>query len=99
MRNLDENARAVARFRVATAGAAVRQVDENLYALNDDVVRFLSLNMRNEPNSAGIMFVTGVVKTLGGRESTTDGSFWHSVYVETGPVPVVTGQGSRSKRS
>jgi hypothetical protein len=30
-------------------------------------VRLVAFNVRDEPNSAGIMFVTGVVKTLGRR--------------------------------
>ena len=50
--------------RIAAAGAAVRQVDQNLNALEDDVVRFLALEIRNEADSAGIVLVARVVKTL-----------------------------------
>ena len=39
VRDLDQHAGAVAGFRIAAAGAAVRQVDEHLNALDDDVVR------------------------------------------------------------
>ena len=42
VRELDENASAVACFRVATAGAAVRQVDQDLDSFADDVVTLLS---------------------------------------------------------
>ena len=61
VRDLDENAGAVAGFRIAAAGAAVGQVDEDFDALDDDVVRLPSFDMGDEPDSAGIMFVPGVV--------------------------------------
>ena len=67
MRNLDQNAGAIARFRVATAGAAMRQIDQDLNALQNNVVASLSANAGHKPNSARIMFVAGVVKTLCGR--------------------------------
>jgi hypothetical protein len=38
VRNLDQEARAVTCFRIAAAGAAVRQVDEDLDTFEDDVV-------------------------------------------------------------
>ena len=43
VRDLDEHAGAVAGFRVAAAGAAMGQVDQNLDALDDDVVRLAGL--------------------------------------------------------
>ncbi len=43
VRNLNQNAGAVAGFRIAAAGAAMRQVDQDLQALDDDVVRLLAL--------------------------------------------------------
>ena len=41
VRDLDQNAGAVARLRIAAASAAMRQVDQDLDALADDVVRLL----------------------------------------------------------
>ena len=43
VRNLDQDAGAVARLRIAAAGAAMRQVDQDLQSLCDDVVRLLAL--------------------------------------------------------
>ena len=67
VRDLDQHAGAVAGFRIAAAGAAVRQVDQNLNALDDDVVRFLTLDVGNEADSAGIVLMARIVKTLRGR--------------------------------
>ncbi len=64
MRNLDENAGAVAGFRVAAAGAAVGQVDEDLDALDDDVVGFLAFDIGDKADTAGIMLVARVVEAL-----------------------------------
>ena len=64
VRDLDQHAGAVAGFRIAAAGAAMRQVDQDLNALDDDVVRFLALDVGDEADSAGIVFVARVVKTL-----------------------------------
>ena len=41
--DLDQDARAVAGFRIAAASAAMREVDEDLQALGDDVVRLVRL--------------------------------------------------------
>jgi hypothetical protein len=67
MRNLNQNARAVSRFRIAPASPAMREIDENLNALDDDVVRLLTLDARHETDSAGVVLELGVVKSLGGR--------------------------------
>jgi hypothetical protein len=62
--DLDQDAGAIAGSGIAAAGAPVRQVDENLDAFEDDVVRPLALEIRNEANSAGIVLVARVVKAL-----------------------------------
>ena len=49
VRNLDEDARAVARFRIASAGAAMGQVEQDLNALFDDVVTFLPEMLATKP--------------------------------------------------
>ena len=67
VRNLDQDARAIAGFRIAAAGAAMRQVDENLQTLDDNVVRFLTLDVGHEADPAGIVFVPGIVKALRDR--------------------------------
>ena len=67
VRNLDQDAGAVAGFRIAAAGSAMRQVDQNLDALDDDFVRFLTLDVGNEADSAGIVLMARIVKSLRGR--------------------------------
>ena len=64
VRNLDQDAGAVAGFRIAAAGAAMRQVDQDLDALLDDVVRALALDVRDKADTAGIVLVGGVVQAL-----------------------------------
>src|SRR5271165_5333463 len=67
--NLDENPRPVARFRIAPACAAVRQVHQNLESLENNVVRLLSVDINDEADTAGVVFIPGVVKTPLDRET------------------------------
>jgi len=62
--NLDEHARAVASFGVAAAGAAVGQVDQNLNSLLNDLMTLIAANAGYKPDTAGIVLVRRVVKTL-----------------------------------
>ena len=64
VRNLDQNAGAVARLRVAAAGSAVRQVQQNLDALQDDVVRLLALDAGHEADAAGVALMARIVQAL-----------------------------------
>ena len=66
VRDLDQHAGAVAGFRIAAAGAAVGQVDEDLNALDDDVVRFLAFDVGNEADTAGVVFLARIVQPLRG---------------------------------
>ncbi len=67
VRDLDQHSGAVAGFRIASASAAVGQVDQDLNALDDNVVRLLALDVGDEADAARIMLVAGIVKTLRGR--------------------------------
>jgi hypothetical protein len=58
------------------------QVDENLNALQDDVVRRLALDVDHEPDAAGIALVGGIVQALFGGESVRK-SHW-SLLLEPG---------------
>ncbi len=69
VRNLDQNARAVARLRIATACAAMRQINQDLDALQDDVVRFLPLDIGDKAHAAGVMLILGTVKPLSLRQT------------------------------
>ena len=42
------------------------QVLQNFQALFDDIVAFPAFDIRHEAHAAGVMFVLGVVQTLGG---------------------------------
>jgi len=64
VRNLNQHACAIAGFRVAAAGAAVRQVDQNLNSLLNDLMTLIAANAGYEPDTAGIVLVRRVVKTL-----------------------------------
>ncbi len=64
VRDLNQDAGAVAGFRIAAAGAAVRQIDQDLDALADDFVRFLPIEIDHKTHPAGVVFVAGIVKPL-----------------------------------
>ena len=61
MRNLNRNARAITSLRVASTGAAMGQVDQDLNPLTHDVVRFLTLDVDYKANSTGIAFIGWIV--------------------------------------
>ena len=69
MRDLDQDARAVAGFRIAAARAAMGQIDEDLHALLNDVVRLLPFDVGDKADTASIMLVCRVVQTLRGRRA------------------------------
>ena len=64
VRDLNQNAGAVAGFRVASARAAMRQVDEDLNAFGDDFVRWLAVDVDNKANTAGVFLVARIVQSL-----------------------------------
>ena len=57
VRDLDQDAGAVARFRIATASAAMRQVDQDLNALTDDVVRLFAVQIDHEADAASVVLI------------------------------------------
>ena len=67
--NLDQDARAVAGLRIAPAGAAMRQIDQDLDALQDDVVRLAALDAGDKADAASVMLVLRAVKPLSRRHS------------------------------
>ena len=62
--DLDQHAGAIAGSRIAAAGAPVRQVDQHLDALQNDLVRPLALEVRDEADAAGVVLVARVVEAL-----------------------------------
>ena len=69
MRDLNENAGAVAGFGIASAGAAMSQVDEDLNPLLDDLMAFFSANAGDKSHAAGVVLVRGIVETLRGWQT------------------------------
>ena len=67
VRNLNQNSGAVAGLRIAAARAAMRQVDQDLNALEDDVVRFAPGNIGHKADAAGIVLMLRVIETLSRR--------------------------------
>ena len=68
VRNLDQDSRAVAGRGITATGATMREIDENLQTLADDIVRF-SPEDCDEPDPAGVMLVAGVIETLCWRQA------------------------------
>jgi len=64
VRYLEQNSGAVPRAGIATLGAAVREIFENLQTLTDDVVRLLAFDVDHKADAAGIFFVSRVVEPL-----------------------------------
>ena len=62
--DLDQAAGAVAHQRVGADGAAVVEIDQDLQALADDVVRLPALDVGHEADAARVVLVARVVKPL-----------------------------------
>jgi hypothetical protein len=85
MRDLEQDSRAVTGLRIAAAGAPVREVDENLDAFENDVVAFLTGNVRHKTNPACIVLVARVVQTLRLWQTSGDQAVAHIKYVPDSP--------------
>ena len=64
MRDLNQYPRAVAGFRIATAGATMGEVDKYLQSLQHDIVRLLTFDVDYEADTTSVVFVSGIVKSL-----------------------------------
>src|SRR6266849_7162997 len=69
MRDLEENAGAIARLGIASAGPAVRQVEQHLDYLAYDFVTLVAANIGYKPDPAGIVLLRRMVEALGGRRT------------------------------
>ena len=69
VRDLDQDAGAIASFRIAAAGAAVREIDQDLQPFENNLVRLLALGVDHKADTAGVVLVSGVVQTLRFRKS------------------------------
>jgi hypothetical protein len=64
--DLEENAGAVAGLGIASAGPAVRQVEQHLDSLIYDIVTFVAANVGYESDPAGVVLLRRMVQTRGG---------------------------------
>src|SRR5260370_3208899 len=62
--NLNQDAGPVASFRIAATRAAMGEVDQDLNALQHNVVRFLAINAVNISNAAGLVFDPRAILSL-----------------------------------
>ncbi len=62
--HLEQNPRAIPGVRLAPAGPAMVQVQQNLQRVLNNPVRFLSLDMNQKPDAARVMLELRVVKPL-----------------------------------
>jgi hypothetical protein len=67
MRDLHEDARAVAGERVGSGGAAMGQVFEDLQAVLDDLAAWPAFEIGDETDAASIVLVLRIVESLRGR--------------------------------
>src|SRR5579872_1068937 len=72
MRNLNQSSAAVAKLWIGACRAAMVQVDEDLEAFEQNVMRLAVLEVGDKADAAGIMFVTRIIKSLGGRQGGID---------------------------
>jgi hypothetical protein len=71
MRNLNQNPRAVAGFRVAAGRPAMSQVDKDLEALANDVVALFATDAGHQSHAASVVLVARMVKPLRCRYTKT----------------------------
>ena len=69
VRDLDQEAGAVAGVRLAAAGAAMVQVFERGQPVVNDLVRALALEMDDEAHAAAVVLELGAVEPLRGRQT------------------------------
>src|SRR5437870_4857671 len=69
MWNLDQQSRPVAGFRITTAGATMRQVNQYLNALLNDLVALLTANAGDKADAACVVLVRRIIKTLRRRQT------------------------------
>ena len=69
MRDLNQQAGAIAGFGIAAASATMLQVQKNLNAFEDDIVRPLAPDIDHEANAACVAFTGRIVQALCFRET------------------------------
>ena len=70
VRDLQQNARAIAQQRIGADRAAMVQIGEDFESAHDDRMAFPARDMRHHADAAGIVFVARIVEPVGGRRET-----------------------------
>ena len=65
MGKLEQQARAVTGVRIASAGAAMLQVDQHTDGIANDGVRFLAAQIRHDTHAARVVLIGRIVETPG----------------------------------
>jgi len=66
---LHQDAGAVASARIGADGAAMLEIAKNRKSVLDDMVRFASLDVGNESNTARILVERWIIETLRSRQA------------------------------
>ena len=69
VRDLNQNARTIPGFRIAPAGATMRQIQKNLNSFADNFVAFIAADASYEPNATSIVLMRRIIESLGGRQA------------------------------
>lgn len=69
IRDLSENSGAITSKRVATAGASVFQIQQNVDALPYNRVRGFALQVGYETNATGIVFIAWIIQAFQGGQT------------------------------
>jgi hypothetical protein len=69
VRNLDEHSGTVASLGIAAARTTMREIDQDLNALLNDLMALFAANARDKSHAAGIMLVRRIIKTLRRRQT------------------------------
>ena len=94
VRDLDENARAVAGVRLTAACSPMLQVDEDLERLHDDVVGLLPLGVDDETDTAGVVLIAGGVESPAVLSTRCHARSLQSALKQKRPAPLGAGRGS-----
>ena len=68
VRNLNQDAGAVTSFGIAAAGAAMREIYQDLDSLLDDLVALFAANAGYKAHSTSVVLIRRIVKTLARRQ-------------------------------
>jgi hypothetical protein len=69
MGNLNQNAGSITGLWIAAARAAMRQIDKDLNSLLNNLMALLAANARYKTDTAGVMLVRRIIKTLRRRQT------------------------------